>query len=59
MGNLSFVEQATSNRPAYLVVTFLIEIDFVDGPSGGDNQYLFQDFGQHFLDKPHKSLKVL
>ena len=59
MGNLSFVEQATNNRLAYWVVTFLIEIDFVGGPSGGDNQYLFQDFGRHFLDKPHKLLKVL
>jgi hypothetical protein len=42
-----------------LVVTFLIEIDFVDGPAGGDNQYLFQGFGLNFLDKPHKILKVL
>ena len=59
MGNLSFVEQATNDRPAYLVVTFLIEIDVVGAPSGGDNQYLSQDFGLHFLDKPHKMLKVL
>ena len=59
MGNLSFVEQATNNRLAYLVVTFLIEIDVVGGPSGSDNQYLSQEFGQQFLDNPHKMLKVL
>ena len=59
MVNLSLAEQATNDRLAYLVVTFLIEIDFVGGPSGGDNQYLSQDFGLHFLDKPHKMLKVL
>ena len=59
MGDLSFAEHATNDRLAYLVVTFLIEIDFVDGPAGGDNQYLFQGFGLNFLEKPPKILKVL
>ena len=44
MGDLRFTEQATNDRLAYLVVTFLIEIDFVDSPADGDNEYLFQAF---------------
>ena len=42
--DLCFSEQATDDRLANLVVTFLVEIDFIDSPTGGDDEYFFLVF---------------
>ena len=42
MGDLPLIEQATNDCLAYLVVAFLIEINFVDSPAGRDNEYFFR-----------------
>ena len=41
MGGLCLTEQSANGSLAYLVITFLIEINFIDRTAGGDNEYFF------------------